>query len=161
MGDRGWDLSALVCGFTQSPRGLPRLEGLGLSPCVVAWAGHVTHTQPWPRPSSPPCSPASSRSPCIMPPLAFCMPRSEISRSRLQVCNLGKTNKRRAAWLYLSETQRLCFAGNFDRVECKTSWKKNREKKIKNQVLEKVTTAVSKMKSLVSSLLAPAPDILI
>jgi len=43
----------------------------------------------------------SSNSPC-----------SKRSRSRLQVCNLRKTNKCRAAWLYLSETQKLWFTGS-------------------------------------------------
>lgn len=115
------------------PKGSATAGRAGVVP-LCGGMGWAPHTYPWPPPSSPLCSPTSSRSPYITPPLVFCTPLSEISRSRLQVCNLGKTNKRRAARLYLSETQRLCFAGNFDHFECETTWKKKIEgKKLKSK----------------------------
>lgn len=73
----------LVCSELPEQDWTPCCERCGAAPCMQGCAPprllkHVV---------------TSSSSPC-----------SKKSRSRLQVCNLRKTNKCRAAWLYLSET---------------------------------------------------------
>lgn len=106
-------------------------EGSGLFPCVLVWPGGVTSVWSWVLPSSPPCHPVRNLSLCVVPCLAFCMPPSQISRSRLQVCILGKTSRCRTAWLYLSGTWKLRFAGIFDHFECQTTWREEKKRKIK------------------------------
>lgn len=100
---------------------------------LVCWCGLgvLRSVWSWVLPSSPPCHPVSNLSLCMVPCLAFCMPPSQISRSRLQVCILGKTSRCRTAWLYLSGTWKLRFAGIFDHFECQTTWREEKKRKIK------------------------------
>lgn len=124
-----WACMAWDWGPMDSPH-LGRLRVVLL--CVgMAWGCHEYWL--WTHPLSPLCLPVSSL--YIVPRLAFCMPSSQINRSQLQVFNLGKTNRCRTAWLYLSGTQKLRFAGIFDHFECQTTWRER--KKEENKTIEK------------------------
>lgn len=98
----------LVCSELPEQDWTPCCERCGAAPCAPGCASPrlLKHMV------------TSSSSPCC-----------KTSRSRLQVCNLRKTNKRRAEWLYLSETWKLWFTGNFDHFKCQTAWEKKGGKK--------------------------------